>query len=431
MRHVIVGSSAAGIAAAEAIRKRDPIAEVVMLSAEPRPPYYRPLIPYLIYGEKPEREMVREPRLMPRNLDVRLNVRATDLDLATHTLILADHSTGGSETFPYDRLLIATGASPIRPDIPGLDGPGVFTLRTWEDAMNIAKAAGGATHAVVLGAGRIGMKAAFALRHLGVGVTVIELLSRIVPQQLDAASAAIFAEAVLNTGIVTILGHTIAKVNRRGKRTTSAVLDDGRRLIADLVVVGVGVRPNLELAVSGGLRVNRGLLVDDHLRTRLADGQSAPDVFAAGDVVETTDIVTGESIVSGIWTNAATMGRIAGDNMAGGNAVHEGAFSLLNAMELGGLPVISVGDIHREPGDGVEVFAERRGSNYRKMVFRGNRLIGLVLVGEIERAGVYQTLIREKADVSALRRELLGPRFHYGHYVHAKPKVVDRYVRVG
>ncbi|MBI3762313.1 MAG: NAD(P)/FAD-dependent oxidoreductase [Chloroflexi bacterium] len=424
MRHVIVGASAAGMAAADAIRKRDPAAEIVMLSSEPRLPYFRPLIPYLIYDGKPASEITRQPHLTPKNIRLRLDVRATSLDPARHILTMVD-GTGGSEICAYDRLLLATGASPIRPDIAGIDGPGVFTLRTWEDALFIAEAARGAAGAVVLGAGRIGMKSAFALRHLGLNVTVVELLDRIVPQQLDIASAAIFAEAVAHAGIETILGHSLVKVNRRGHRVTSVVLDDDRKLKADLVVVGVGVRPNLDLAVTGGLRINHGLLVDERLRA------SAPDVFAAGDVVETNDIVTGESIVSGIWTNAAAMGRIAGDNMAGGDSAYEGAFGLLNAMELGGLPVVSVGDIHRETGDGIEVFAERRGPapRYRKLVFRGNRLIGLVMVGEIERAGVYQTLIRERADVSALRRELLGPKFHYGHYIHSHPKAADRYVR--
>ena len=417
MRTVIVGASAAGMAAAEAVRKRDPSAEIVMLSDETHPPYYRPLIPYLIYKEKTGEDILRQARLTPSNLDLRLGVHATYLDPKNHTLTL-----GHDEILSYDRLLIATGASPIRPDISGLEGPGVFTLRTWADADGIAKGAIGAKHAVILGAGRIGMKSAFALRHLGIEVAVVELLERIVPQQLDEESAAIFAGAVAEAGIKTILGQTFKAVNHKGKKVTSVTLDDGSKLKADLVIVGVGVRANLELAVSGGLRVHRGLLVDEHLRTNDAH------IFAAGDVVETKDIVSGNSIVSGIWTNAAEMGRIAGDNMAGGNSTYEGAFSLLNAMELGGLPVVSVGDVQALPGDGVEVIAERHGQAYRKLVFRGDRLIGLILVGQIERAGIYQALIREKADVSALRCELLGPRFHYGHYILSKPRMADRYI---
>ncbi|MGC1377230.1 MAG: FAD-dependent oxidoreductase [Anaerolineales bacterium] len=420
MRNVIVGASAAGMAAAEAIRKRDPGAEIVMLTDETHPPYYRPLIPYLIYKEKTGEDILRQARLTPSNLDLRLDVRATHLDPKTHTLTL-----GQADSLSYDRLLIATGASPVRPNIVGLEGNGVFTLRTWADAEGIATLAKDAKHAVILGAGRIGMKSAFALRHLGIEVAVVELLERIVPQQLDGESAAIFAGTVAEAGIKTVLGRTLKAVDHKGEKVTSVTLDNGVELKADLVIVGVGVRANLDLAASGGLGVHHGLLVDEHLRT------SDAHIFAAGDVVETKDIVSGSSIVSGIWTNAADMGRIAGDNMAGGNSTYAGAFSLLNAMELGGLPVVSVGDVQALPGDGVEVFAERHGQAYRKLVFRGDRLIGLILVGQIERAGIYQTLIREKADVSALRRELLGPRFHYGHYILSKPRVTDRYALAG
>lgn len=185
------------------------------------------------------------------------------------------------------------------------------------------------------------------------------------------------------------------------------------------------MRANLDLPTAGGLHTNRGLLVDEHLRT------SDPRVFAAGDVVETKDIVSGEPTVSGIWTNAAEMDRIAGNNMAGGNSSYAGAFSLLNAMGLGGLPVVSVGDAQAETGDGIQVFSERRGNNYRKLVFRGDRLTGLVLVGQIKRAGLYQMLIREQADVSALRHEPLGSKFHYSHYIYSQPKKIDRYVMAG
>ncbi|MCX6033682.1 MAG: FAD-dependent oxidoreductase [Chloroflexi bacterium] len=420
MRTVIVGASAAGMAAAEAVRKRDPNAEIVMLSDENHPPYYRPLIPYLIYKEKTGEDILRQARLTPSNLDLRLGVHSAHLDPKNHTLTL-----GQDDILSYDRLLIATGASPVRPEISGLEGPGVFTLRTWADADAIAEAAMGAKHVVILGAGRIGMKSAFALRHLGIQDAVVELLKRIVPQQLDEESAAIFAGTVAEAGIKTILGQTFKTVNHKDNKVTSVTLDDGSELKADLVIVGVGVHANLELAASGGLRVQHGLLVDEHLQT------SEAHIFAAGDVVETKDILSGASIVSGIWTNAADMGRIAGDNMAGGNSTYEGAFSLLNAMELGGLPVVSVGDVQAQPGDGIEVFAERRGQTYRKLVFRRDRLIGLILVGQIERAGIYQTLIREKADVSTLRRELLGPRFHYGHYILSKPGITDQYVMAG
>jgi NAD(P)H-nitrite reductase large subunit len=408
------------MATAKAIRKRDPSAEIVMLSDESRPPYYRPLIPYLIYKEKTGEDIARQACLTPPNLDLRLGVHATKLDPKNHLLTF-----GNIDSLTYDRLLISTGASPVRPNISGLDGPGVFTLRTWADAESIAKVAKDAKHAVILGAGRIGMKSAFALRHLGIEVSIVELLDRIVPQQLDEESAVIFAHTVADAGIKISLGQTFKTINYEGKKITSVTLNNGVELKADLVIVGVGVRANLELAISGGLHTQKGLLVNERLQTNDAH------IFAAGDVVETRDIISGDSIVSGIWTNAVEMGRIAGDNMAGGKSTYQGAFSLLNSMELGGLPVVSVGEVQALPGDGVEIYTERKGQTYRKLVFCGNRLVGLILVGQIEGAGIYQTLIREKADVSALRHELLGHRFHYGHYILSKPGVTDMYVVAG
>jgi NAD(P)H-nitrite reductase large subunit len=271
--------------------KRDPTAEVVILSDEPHLPYYRPLISYLIYGGKAENEILREARLTPPSLDLRVNARVTRLDPLKHTLTIGQ---GGE--LSYDRLLIACGASPIRPEIPGLDGPGVFGLRTWEDALGIAKRAAGTKNAVILGAGRIGMKASFALRHLGLEVTVVELLDRIVPQQLDAEAAAIFAGAVAEAGIRTILGHTLKSVNHKGEQITSVTLDDGRQLEAGLVIAGVGVRPNLALATASGLRCGRGLLVDEGMRT------SQAHVFAAGDGGD-QGYPLGANIVSGIWTS--------------------------------------------------------------------------------------------------------------------------------
>lgn len=389
-----------------------------MVSDERHPPYHRPLIPYLIEGTKTPEKVQRDPARLPADLAVRLGRRATRVDPEAHTVVLDD-----GEELSYDRLLLATGSSPIRPPIPGLDGPSVYTLRRWDDALAIAQAAQGAKQAVILGAGRIGMKCAFALHHLGLDVTVVEIEDRIVPQQLDATGAAIFTQVVQAAGIELVLNNTFARVEHSGGRPKRIVLQDGRELTAGLVIVATGVRANVELARDAGLQVDRGVLVDEGMRT------SAPDVYAAGDVVQTTDLVTGEPMVSGIWTNAVAMGQVAGENMAGGGRRFVGAFSLLNAMELGGLPVISVGQISSPGGDGYQVFAWQRGQAYRKLVFRDDTLVGLILIGQVEGAGVYQTLIREQTPLgSPLRDRLLEPTFSYAQFVTSQPVRVDRYV---
>ncbi len=416
MRYVIIGNSAAGMAAAEGIRRWDQAGQVIVISDEPYPSYHRPLIPYLIEGTKSPDRIYRDPSRLPANLDVRVMRRVVQLDPEAHTITLDD-----GEVLSYDRLLLATGSSPIRPPIPGLDGPGVYTLRRWDDALAIARAAQGARQAVILGAGRIGIKCAFALRHLGLTVTVVEIEDRIVPQQLDATGAAIFTQVVRAAGIDLELNNTFAQVEHPEGRPKRIILQDSRELPADLIIVATGVRANAELAREAGLQVDRGVLVDEGMRT------SAPDVYAAGDVVQTTDLVTGEPMVSGIWTNAVAMGHAAGENMAGGDRRFVGAFSLLNAMELGGLPVISVGEIHRE-GDGYQAFAQQRGQVYRKLVFCDDVLVGLILIGQVEGAGVYQTLIREKAHLGVLRDRLLEPTFGYAQFVVPQPVRVDRYL---
>jgi len=419
MRYLIIGDSAAGNAAAAAIRRFDRAGEVLILSAEAYPSYYRPLIPHLIDGTKGKDALLRGAPHIPPNVVVRLNCRVEAIDPAARTVTL----TSG-ESLSYDRLLLSTGSTPIKPNIPGLDGSGVFTLRTWDDALAIRRAAEGKRHAVILGGGRVGMKSAFALRALGLEVTVVELLARIVPQQLDEEGASIFAAFIEKAGIRLRLGQTFREVVHKGGQLTGVVLDDGTRLPADVIVVGTGVRANAELARSAGLAVGRGVQVDARMRT------SDPHIYAAGDVVETTDAVTGETIVSGIWTNAVGMGACAGENMAGGERTFTAAFSLLNAMELGGLPVISVGLIHPPKTDGYEVKAVRRGDVYRKVVLKEGRLVGLILINDIERAGVYQTLIRSRADVTSFRDVLLSPRFHYGQFVLHPPQQTDRFLGV-
>lgn len=162
-------------------------------------------------------------------------------------------------------------------------------------------------------------------------------------------------------------------------------------------------------------------MVDKRLRTSISD------IYAAGDVVETADIVTGESIVSGIWTNAAEMGRIAGENMAGGTAEYEGAFRLLNAMELVGIPVISVGVLEPPPGKGYRVYASRRGDTYRKLVLRDNVLVGALLVGEIEGAGVFTGLIKRRADLGDLAQRLAEPGFSYAPFLRLETAKAEAY----
>jgi NAD(P)H-nitrite reductase large subunit len=415
MRYVIIGNGAAGNAAAESIRRLDKAGEIIILSDEPHEAYYRPLIPYLIYGGAEAGALFRDEKHKPQNVTYRLGRQVKSIKAADKVVQLSD-----GEALRYDRLLLATGASPVFPSIPGLDGTGVWGLRTVDDARGIAQEAKKAGKAVVIGGGRIGTKAALSLRYSGLEVTIVEMLPRIIPAQLDDEASQIFVSLLEKEGIKPLLGRTVKEVVRKEGAVCGVVLDNGQHLDTDMIVVATGVKPNLNLAEECGCELGTGIKVDNTLRTSL------PDIFAAGDAVETVDLVTGESFVSGTWTNAVAMGQCAGINMAGGKQTFAGALNLHNAMELAGHPVISVGVIF--PRDGEEVFSLRWGDNYKKLVFSGSRLAGVLLVGEaVFGAGVYTQLIREGREVGELRSRLVEPGFGAAHFLRLPPAEIEAY----
>ncbi|MEJ2069220.1 MAG: FAD-dependent oxidoreductase [Syntrophobacterales bacterium] len=406
MRHVIIGNGAAGNAAAVAIRHQDPAPELLILSDEPQSAYYRPLITNLLAGGPATDISFSESQgaLLPG--ECRLGARVAALDAASQTITLEN-----GEEYGYDRLLLATGAAALVPDIPGWTGSGTFVMRTLADAEIVARAAATAKTALILGAGRVGLKAAMALQQRGLEVTVVEQDPHLAPMQFDQEASDILEKALSDLGLRLIFQQTVTEVRRAGERLTGAVLADGRVLEAELMVAAVGVRPKVELARQAGLAVNEGIIVDSRLCT------SASEVYAAGDVVETTDIVTGHRMVSGLWTNAVEMGRLAGSNMAGAALEYPGAIAVLNSLEVAGIPTVAVGLTQPPPDPGYQVYQSHRGSDYRKLVCRDNVLMGALLVGDLEGAGVYTGLIRTKApldqpwDLLAEPRRMVATRF--------------------
>lgn len=417
MRYVIIGNSAAGISAAETIRRLDKSGRITVISDEGFPVYSRCLLPHLIAGERSEEELLLRPEdfYEAQGIEALLGRRVVSIEPEAKRIVLAD-----GEELTYDQLLLAVGGSPLIPEIEGIDREGVFGLRTIEDARRIIAASREAERAVVIGGGLIGLRAAFALHKRGLAVTAIEMLPRVLPQQLDGAASRILSQAIVAYGVELILGQTVQEIVGRDGRVEGVLLADGRRVDCRLVVVAVGVRPNIELARAAGSATERGVLVDERMRTSVAD------IYAAGDVAETFDVVTGERTLSALWPSAVEQGRLAGYNMAGVAREYEGALGLLNAVEFAGIPVISVGVIAPRD-DGYEVLATQRGDVYRKLVLRGNRLVGALLLGEIERAGVYTALIRQKADVGKLKDRLGVRWFNYGYLVRPQAPAIDAY----
>jgi NAD(P)H-nitrite reductase large subunit len=406
MKYVIIGNSAAGNAAARTIISKDQGGEILILSDERHASYYRPLIPNLIDETVKEEHLFRDERSEPQGVEKRLGQRVKRVEPQEKRITLE-----GDEQISYERLLIATGSSALRPPVDGVDAEGVYTMRTLADASALKKAVKETDRAVIIGGGRVGMKTASALKNKGLDVTVVEKMNYVVPLQFDRVAGEISTEAVQEKGIELILGQGIRAIMKSNGQVKGVELEDGRQLETQVAVMATGVSANTDLAQNAGIAVNQGILVDPYMRT------SVPDIYAAGDVVEAPDIVTNQPIVSGLWTNAVEMGTIAGRNMTGEEEVYAGAFGVLNALELAHIPTVSVGLVDPSSGNDYEIHAVRHGDDYRKLVLREGVLVGALLVGNIEGAGVYTGLIKRKIQVEPHLEALMAPRPSYASWL--------------
>lgn len=401
MRYVIIGGSIAGLSAAQAIREQDKAADIRVISGEQAGPYYRPVIPYLISGQKSEADIsYPDDRLTGKGIAPVLGT-AIKVDAKKKEVLLAS-----GDRLSYDALLLAMGSVPLKPLIPGLDGEGAYPLRNRDQAVRIHEAAKAAGSAVVIGGGLVGIKAALALRELrrttGAGpreVTVVEMLPEILNGRIDRQGSRIIRNAVEQEGVTVLTNRGVKKVIRDHGAVTGVKLSSGGTLAADLVVVAAGVRPNLSCLRGSGVRTNKGVLIDGSLRTNVAG------IYAAGDVAEGRDLLNGKNAVSGLWGNAVEMGRAAGMNMAGGKVNYPGFLPVMNASEIAGIPFVSAGLIDAE-GKKYRTTSRRDGKNYWKLVFEGDFLVGAVLVGDLKNAGMYTSLIKNHVPIGRARERI-------------------------
>lgn len=407
MRYVIIGNSAAAVGAIEAIREHDPDNPITVVADEPHHVYSRPLISYLLGGVIDESRMYyRPPDFYDRHkVQTMLGVEVVRVSPGEKTISLA-----GGGTLPYDRLLIATGGKPFVPPLPGSGLNGVFTFTKWDEARHIARYIEDheVESALVVGGGLIGLKTIEALVARGIKVTVVELADRILSTVFDRTASKL-AERILRQEHVDVrTGTTVEEIIGRGGRVDHAVLRDGERLNCDLVVFAIGVRPNTGLIpADAGIQVGRGISVDQHMRT------TAPDVYAAGDCVEGYDMLLDVCRPIAIWPNAYRQGHVAGSNMAGAAKTYGDGFAM-NSIEVCGVPTISVGLTEPQPeANHCEVMEEydRETLTYKKLILRNDRLVGAIFIGDIDRAGIYTGLIRDRVDVSVFKKHLLSGNF--------------------
>jgi NAD(P)H-nitrite reductase large subunit len=404
IKYLIIGNSAGGIGAAEAIRGVDRVGTMAIVSDEPYPAYSRPLISeHLSEGRSLENMLYRPADFYEKNkIKTVFGDRVKRINFNEHNIELES-----GRTISCQKLLLATGGAPIVPKMEGKDLKGVFTFTTLDDAKAIdkfLKRRQGRIKAVVIGGGLIGVSATEALLKRGVEVSIVEMKDWVLNTILDEEAANFEAKALIKAGVDIITGYTIAKIDgSRLGEVNGVSLDDGRSIACDMVVVAIGVTPRLDLVSNNGVKTNRGIIVDRRMATSIAG------VYACGDVSEAYDFVYGENRVTPVWPNAYAGGRVAGLNMAGKKAEYEGG-TAMNALKYFGVNILSAGMV-TAPDDSYDILVKRGDSIYKKVIIKDGKILGLVFAGDIEKAGIIYNLMKDKINVEAFKETLVADDF--------------------
>ena len=393
--YVIIGNGVAGNAAAENIRKLDPEGKIAMFSKEDRPFYYVPALPEYVAGDKEADKIIIHPQSWydQHRIDLHLATPVTVIDAARKVV----ETEKGS--FPFDKLLLATGGKAFIPPMQGADSPGVFTLKTLADADRIKQAAAQAKSVVLIGGGLLGLEAGNGLRKLGLKVIVVEFFPRLLPRQMDVAGAAILQSQMEDMGFSFHLG-AVTEAIVAGPEGLQVCLKGGEKIRGDLVLISAGVRPDLSLAQALGLDMDKGVKVDDTMKT------SRDDVYAAGDLIEH------QGRLYGIWPAALEQGRVAGAAMAGHEAKYAGTLPS-NVLKVVGIDLAAAGDIDADGKLEAIIHQDKAKKTYRKLVIQDNRLVGAILLGDIRGSGAIEVAIKEKKDISALKSDLARADFDF------------------
>lgn len=390
MNYVIIGNGTAAVGCIEGIRVIDQESPITVISNEPYPVYGRPLISYLLLGKTTEDKMLHyrpETFYEEHKVTPLLGKTVSAVDSAAKTVTLES-----GEVIPYDKLCIATGSRPFVPPMEGLDTVEEQTpFMTLDHAKRLRELLGEGRdkRVLIVGAGLIGLKCAEGIENLAKEITIIDLAPRILPNVLEEHPASIIQKHIEARGIRFLLNDSVARFEPH-----TAHLKSGTDIDFDVLVVAVGVRPNTELAAMAGCEVNRGILLDDHMRTNV------PDIYAVGDCTVSHDIAAGVDRILAILPNAYLQGETAGMNMAGGDRPFNKAIPM-NASGFMGLHMITAGSY-----DG-EAYVEETEDSYKLLVTKDDHLKGFILIGDVERAGIYTSLIRERVPLSSIDFELI------------------------
>ena len=408
MRYIIIGGSAAAVSALEAIRSIDRESQIDLFSDEGTPLFSRVLLPYYIAEE------LSKPLLNFRSADFfeqnkvtpHLGVRIEEISVDSKIV-----RTESGDQFHFDKLLLATGGKAIVPSIPGVDKEGISALKTMADAERIYHLKG--TRAVVIGAGSVGVETSISLKRRGIEVTLLEQLGHVLPTVFDEEAASIIRKRIEDLGIKTITGEKAIQFSGNGH--VKSVVTDSREIKCDMVVIAVGVKPAIELAQKAGIEIGSlgGIKVNSEMMT------SIPEIYAAGDVIETYDISRDSHWINAIWPCAVEQGRIAGLNMIGHKTQYEGSFRRNSIGNFIGVPAISMGITHADTcsdcaeGNDFQEIRRRTKESYRKLILKNGCLVGAVLVGQTQKAGLFSILLKRRIPIADFVSTLMGKNLNF------------------
>ena len=381
MQYVIIGNSTAGISAAENIRRIDQQGEITIISNEPYHTYSRPLISYLLSGKVTEADMKYRGNDFydNNNCTLKRNALATRIDAKEKYVALAD-----GEHIPYDKLLVATGASAFIPSWKGLETvKHKYTFMSMDDTLRLNDVLDESKRVLIIGAGLIGLKCAEGIAERTSQITIIDLAPRVLPSILDEDGAKRVQSHLESNGLKFHLSCNVKCFNKN-----LAITADDKEIEFDILVIAAGVQPNIDLLKDIAL-IDKGIIINEKSET------SVPDIYAAGDCTQTLDISSGQNKIMALLPNAYMQGECAGINMAGGKKSFDQALPM-NALGFFGLHMITAGNY---TGD---IVVKDDINRYKRFFYSNNRLNGYILIGNVEKAGIYTSLIREQTPIDSI-----------------------------
>lgn len=386
-QYVIIGNGVAAAGCIEGIRSADKNSKITVVSEENHAVYCRPLISYYLENKTDtERMNYRSADFYEKmGCEVLYGKKVINIDTNTKEAELDDGTK-----LPYTSVCVATGSSPFIPPFEGLENvENKFSFMTLDDAQALKSAVNKTSRVLIIGAGLIGLKCAEGLRDLAASITVCDLADRVLSSILDSECAAMMQKHLESNGIRFMLGNSAVRFDKN-----TAVMQNGETVNFDILVLAVGVRANTSLIKEIGGEVNRGIIVNEHMQTSVAD------IYAAGDCTEGEDISCGQKRVLALLPNAYIQGHTAGVNMGGGDEVFDKAIPM-NSIGFFGLHAMTAGSY-----DG-EVYEEKSDNKLKRLFIRDGYLAGFILIGDTERTGIYTSLIREKIPLNTIDFELL------------------------